>query len=106
LRISFKSLRAANLNSIGLSGVGLAVGVGLTLGEIVSAGVGAGEIVSTGSGAGEIDGAGFAESELVAVSEGDDAIPRKITPITITAFCQNFRALNLFNKFFSILVDS
>jgi hypothetical protein len=81
---------------MGLSGVGLAFGVGLALGEIVS----------TGAVAGEVDGTGLATSELVEVSEAEDAKPRKIIPMIIIACCQNFRALNLFNKFLSILAES
>ncbi|MGI9131351.1 MAG: hypothetical protein ACR2IU_01690 [Candidatus Nanopelagicaceae bacterium] len=99
MRISFKSLRAENLNSIGLSGVGLSLGVGLAVGV----GLSLGAVDLSGVAEGEIDEDGLASFEEVLGSEDDEIDPRKINPRIIKAFCQNFKALNFSQIFLNIL---
>jgi hypothetical protein len=98
VRISFRSLRAANLNSSGVSGVGLAVGVGLSLGESVASGVG--ETDNEG------DGEGVASLVEVLESVAEEIIPEITIAVMIAALCQGFRDINLPHKFFNILASS
>jgi hypothetical protein len=89
--MSFKSLRAANLNSRGVSGVGLAVGVGLSLGEIVASGV--------GETAGVIDADGVTSLVEVLESVAEEIIPEITNAATIVAFCHGFKDKNLPHNF-------
>jgi hypothetical protein len=96
--MSFKSLRAANLNSIGVSGVGLAVGVGLSLGEIVASGV--------GETAGVIDADGVTSLVEVLESVAEEIIPEITNAVTIVAFCHGFKDKNLPHNFLNTLASS
>jgi hypothetical protein len=90
--MSFKSLRAANLNSRGVSGVGLAVGVGLSLGETVASGVGETE--------------GVASLVEVLESVAEETIPETTNTVTIVAFCQGFKDKNFPHNFLNTLASA
>ena len=86
--------------------MGLAVGVGLSLGDFISFGVVDGELDGDGLGSlgvvdGELDGDGLVISVEIVGSEGTKNSPKKTNPIMIMAFCQIFRSENLCHKFFS-----
>jgi hypothetical protein len=80
---------------MGLSGVGLSVGVGVELG------VSLGEIDSIGLAEGDTDGIDLASLGDVVDSEAEEANPKKISPITIADFCQTFSSLNFTHNFLS-----
>jgi hypothetical protein len=96
--MSFRSLRAANLNSSGLSGVGLAVGVGLSLGESVASGLGETDLVG--------EGEGVASLVEVLESVAEEIIPETTNAVTIAALYQCLRAKNLPQSFLNILASS
>jgi hypothetical protein len=78
--------------------VGLAVGVGLSLGVIVTSGVGEVEVVGVRE--------GVASLVEVLESVAEETIPEITNTVTIAALCHVFRDKNLFHRFFNILASS
>ena len=75
--------------------MGLAVGVGLSLGASVASGVGETEVVG--------DGEGVASLEEVLESVAEETIPEITNKVTIAAFCQSLRDKNLPHRFLYML---
>lgn len=78
--------------------MGLAKGVGLSLGEIVTSGVGETEAIGAREGV-----ASFVE---VLESVAEEIIPEITKTVTMAAFYQGFRDRNLPQRFFSTLASS
>jgi hypothetical protein len=78
--------------------VGLAVGVGLSLGETVASGVGEKEVVGDGDGAASLD--------VVLESVAEEIIPEITKTVTSIAFCQGLRDKNLLQSFLNMLASS